>query len=196
MDLNKATRDFRERKCQCAKCLAEQNNEPCDCETARAERALGDNESKDGTSCGHGNAAPSTGANKDDSNGSGKIRITYGATTFGRKSSVNEPIKQTMSPLGKPRIGCQGLEYDEIGTTGRDTLGSAISMRTALLKSDKGGRCPRNMTCEVNCGFDTGCGKECRTKLTGKEMAGVRICKNEMVNTMVSFLLEGVGILV
>lgn len=195
MDLNKATRDFKEKKCQCAKCLAEQNHEPCDCETARADRALGDNESKDGTSCGHRNApSPGPDKDKDSNNGSDNVRINIGATTFGRKSSINEPIKHTMTPLGKPRIGCLGVEYDEMGATGRDTLGTPISLRGALFKADKGGRCSLDTACEVNCGMDTGCGKACRTKQTGK--AGVRVCSNEMVNTMVSFLLEGVGILV
>lgn len=217
MDLNKATRDFKERKCQCAKCLAEENHEPCDCETAKADRALGDSGSKDGPSCGHKNAAsqatagecgidpkapcalddnPATRGNKDDSNNSDNPRIIFGGTTFGRKSSINEPIKPIMQgQLAKARVGCQGVEYDEIGISGRDTLGSPIYLRGGLLKSDMGGRCARDRACELNCGMDTGCGKDCRTsKLPGK--AGVRICSNEMVNTTVSFLLEGVGILV
>lgn len=197
MDLNKATRDFKERKCQCAKCLAVENHEPCDCETAKADRALGDSGSKDGASCGHKNASsqatagecgvdpgaacalddnPAKRGDRDGNKGSDTPRINFGA---------------------KARLSCKAVEYDEIGISGRDPLGAPVYMHGTMLKPNMGGRCARDRACELNCGMDTGCGKACRaSKLGSMGKAGVRVCKNETVNTMVSFLLEGVGILV
>lgn len=143
---------------------------------------------------------------RNDSYSTNKSPINFGGATFGRKSSQNEPFHAPAYGGGKSSRsgGCSGsLEYSNYpsnvryntGVPGRDTLNTPIHL-PGLLNAGIGGSCVRNLSCERECGIDTGCNPVCKTKRTGSERAGVRICNNEMVNMFVSFMLEAFGILV
>lgn len=131
--------------------------------------------------------------------------INFGGATFGRKSSNNDPFyPPAYSGSKKSHAGCSGsLEYSSYpsniryntGMAGRDTLNTPIHL-PGLLNTTTGGTCGQHIECEWECGWETGCSTLCKTKRTGSETAGVHICNNEMVNMLVSFMLEAFGILV
>lgn len=179
--------------CSCSpSSLAKIQDEPCDCAAADLDKANFDKNDlvAQGSDGGYEHKTP----------------FFFGNATFGRKSSENEPFN-SMSYGGAANSNtdcCDSMDYGHYPSnmryttvmTGRDTLNKPIYLqgRAGLLSSGLGGACAQTTICEEECGIDTGCNTVCKTKTDGR--AGIRICNNEMINMLVSFMLEAFGILV
>ncbi|XP_064537189.1 uncharacterized protein LOC135427575 [Drosophila montana] len=139
--------------------------------------------------------------------------VAFGVMTFGRKSSMNENVSRRDEGLAQiPRSACS-VDYGLYGLTGpitegslrgRDTLGLPVHLQgnMGLLNAVSRGTCSDHLACDELCGINTDCFAGCkkhwgsRAGIPNQVSGGVRICNNEFINAIATFLMEVLAILV
>ncbi|XP_030566241.1 fibroin heavy chain [Drosophila novamexicana] len=137
--------------------------------------------------------------------------VAFGVMSFGRKSSLNEHV------VGRddaqiPRTACS-VDYSQYGTSGpvaeglmrgRDTLGLPVHLQgnKGLLNAVNRSTCSDHLACDELCGINTDCFAGCKKYLGSRASSsnqvsgGVRICNNDFINAIATFLMEVLAILV
>ncbi|ALC49168.1 CG4955 [Drosophila busckii] len=113
------------------------------------------------------------------------------------------------------RSNCAGSSYGDFMqrfANGRDTLGTPVMLQgqQGLLQAGAvGGNCSADIECDEQCGVNTGCNMACsrgKRQLVGQgadkpppnnlRASGLKICSNERINMLLTFVMEVLGILV
>ncbi|XP_060664199.1 uncharacterized protein LOC132796872 isoform X2 [Drosophila nasuta] len=129
--------------------------------------------------------------------------LIFGGAVTQRKSSITQGgYRQIIFP----HSGCAAKDYDELDDDdnmlmanvdlGRDTFGLPVILQGNAGILNTGGFCRDTMLCDEFCGIGRGCSAACNKGSTaaataaGQKTAGIRICSNEYINTILTFLME------